>query len=41
MEPNEKGRWLWDVANVKNELMRGETEWGSFEEREATEMVSW
>ena len=29
----EMGRWLWDVVNVKNELIRGETGWSLFEER--------
>ena len=29
------GRWLWDVGNVRNELIRGETGWRTFEEREA------
>ena len=24
--------WLWDVLNVKNELIRGETGWSTFEE---------
>ena len=38
---NEMGRWLWDVVNVKNELIRGETVWSIFEEREAKAMVSW
>ena len=33
------GRWLWDVGNVRNELIRGETGWSTFEEREA--MVKW
>ena len=27
------GRWLRDVGNVRNELIRGETGWGTFEER--------
>ena len=26
------GRWLWDVGNVRNELIRGETGWSTFEE---------
>ena len=34
-------RWLWDVGNVKNELIRGETGWSTFEEREAKSMVKW
>ena len=33
------GRWLWDVGNVRNELIRGETGWSTFEEREAKAMV--
>ena len=32
------GRWLWDV---RNELIRGETGWSTFEEREAKAMVNW
>ena len=29
------GQWrLWDAGNVSNELIRGETGWSSFEERE-------
>ena len=36
---NGMGRWLWDVGNVRNELIRGETRWSSFEEREAKAMV--
>ena len=35
------GRWLWDVGNVINELIRGETGWGTFEERGAKAMVTW
>ena len=31
---NAMGRWLWDVGNVRNELIIGETGWSSFEERE-------
>ena len=38
---NEMGRWLSDVVNVKNELIRGETGWSTFEEREAKAMASW
>ena len=41
VKQNEMGRWLWDVVNVKNELVRGETGWSTFEEREAKAMVSW
>ena len=35
------GRWLWDVGNVRNELISGETGWSTFEEREAKVMVKW
>ena len=38
---NGMGRWLWDVGNVRNELIRGETGWSTFEEREAKAMVKW
>ena len=38
---NGMGRWLWDVVNVRNELIRGETRWSTFEEREAKAMVKW
>ena len=38
---NGMGRWLWDVGNVSNELIRGETGWSTFEEREAKAMVKW
>ena len=31
---NGMGRWLWDVDNVRNELIRGETGWNTFKERE-------
>ena len=37
---NEMGRWLWDAVNAKNELIRGETGWSTFEEREAKAMAS-
>ena len=36
---NGMGWWLWDVGNVRNELIRGDTEWRAFEEREAKSMV--
>ena len=29
------------VENVRNELIRGETDWCTFEEREAKVMVKW
>ena len=35
------GRWLCDVENVRNKLIRGETGWSSFEEREVKVMVEW
>ena len=35
------GRWLWDVGNVRNELISGETGWSTFEERETKAMVKW
>ena len=38
---NGMGRWLWDVANVRNEPIRGETGWSTFEEREEKVMVKW
>ena len=31
-------KWV-DVGNVRNELIRGETGWSTFEEREAKAMV--
>ena len=31
---NGMDRWLWDVGNVRNEQIRGETGWSTFEERE-------
>ena len=34
-------KWLWDVVNVKNELIRGDTGWGIFDEREAKVTASW
>ena len=36
---NGMGGWLWDVGNVRNKLIRGETGWSTFEEREAKAMV--
>ena len=35
------GRWLWNVVNVRNELIRVETVWSTFDEREAKAMVKW
>ena len=36
---NGMGRWLWDVENVRKELIRGETCWSTLEEREEKVMV--
>ena len=38
---NGMGRWLWDVGNVRNELIREETGRGTFEDREAKAMMKW
>ena len=38
---NGMGRGLWDVGNVKNELIRGETGWSTFVEREEKTIVKW
>ena len=35
------GRWLWEVGMVRNELVRGESGWNSFAEREVKGMVDW
>ena len=35
------GRLLWDVGKVRNELIKEETGWSTFEEREAKAMVKW
>ena len=35
------GRWLCDVDNVRNELIRGETCWSTFDDRESKVMVEW
>ena len=29
------------MENIRNELIRGETGWSMFEERESNEMVNW
>ena len=34
-------RWLRNMRNVRNELIREQTGWRSFEEREAKAMVKW
>ena len=38
VRPNGMGRWLWDVGHVRNELIRGETGWTSFEENLVSEI---
>ena len=35
------GRWLWEVGNVWNKLVRGESGWSSFAEREVKCIVDW
>ena len=35
------GRWLWAVGNVGNKLVRGESGWSSFAEREMKCIVDW
>ena len=35
------GRWLWEVGKVRNELVRGESGWSSFAEREVKCIVDW
>ena len=34
-------RWLWEIGNVRNELVRGESGWSSFAEREVKCIVDW
>ena len=34
-------RWLWEGGNVRNELVRGESGWSSFAEREMKCIVDW
>ena len=34
------GRWIWGVGNVRNGLVRGESGWSTFEEREAKAMMN-
>ena len=41
MIQNGFGRWLWEVGNVRNELVRGESGWSSFAEREVKCIVDW
>ena len=38
---NSFGRWLWEVGNVRNELVRSESGWSSFAEREVKCIVDW
>ena len=40
-EQNVFGRWLWEVRKVWNELVRGESGWSSFAEREVKRIVDW
>ena len=35
------GRWLWEVGNVRNELVRIESGWSSFVEREVKCVGDW
>ena len=35
------GRWLWEIGKVRNELVRGESGWSSFAEREGKLIVDW
>ena len=35
------GKWLWEAGKVWNELVRGESGWSSFKEREVKGMVDW
>ena len=35
------GGGLWEVGNVRNELVRGESGWSSFAERELKCIVDW
>ena len=38
---NSFGRWLWEVGNVWNELVRSESRWSLFAEREVKCIVDW
>ena len=38
---NRMDRWHWDVDNVRNELIRGDTSWSTFEESVASVRVKW
>ena len=35
------GRWIWKVGKVRNELVRGDSEWSSFSEMEVKCIVDW
>ena len=35
------GGWIWEVGNVRNELVRGEYGWSSFAEKEVKCIVDW
>ena len=38
---NSFGRCLWEVGNVRHELVRGKSGWSSFAEREVKYIVDW
>ena len=38
---NRFDRWLWEVGKIRNELVRGESGWSSFAEREVKCIVDW
>ena len=35
------GRWQWEVGKVQNELVRSESGWRSFAEKEVKDIVDW
>ena len=39
MIQNGFGRWLWEVGKIPNELVRAESGWSSFPEREVKGIV--
>ena len=41
MVQNAFGRWLWGVGKVRNDLVRDESGWSSFAEREVKCIVDW
>ena len=41
MTQNGLGRWIWEVGKVRNEIVRGESGWSSFAEREVTCIMYW